>query len=237
MELLFIDESGDQKFKEYFGICVARINSAHYKTAKYGFQKILRESGWNETIEFKGNHLFSATKGDPNVSIEQRIDIAGQILDLNKSTVNARMRFHYFSRRDCKDFKTEYLKRIPQLIERALPTASKGRGKDIVSISCDFRSDICSNEIQNTILSIISKKGYTLLEEVTTPKSGFQTVGILYADLISYLSSRIETILNDIELFEGISPESVNENGKIRKLRSSKELIQRVKHLDRYIIK
>src|SRR5687768_7818232 len=155
MQLLFVDESGDQKFKEYFGICVAAVNSAHYRTAKSGFHRILREAKWDETIEFKGSHLFSASKGDPAVSIERRVEMASNILNLNKSDSNARMRFHYSCRADCKDHKAEYLARLPALITRALPYTTKKNGKDLVALSCDGRTDISAAEIQLVALPAI----------------------------------------------------------------------------------
>ena len=182
MELIFVDESGDSKFKEYFGLCVAVVNHHHYKTVKSGFQNTLIGSNWDESIEFKGSHLFSAKKGDTSVPIDERIDIAAQILDLNSSDSNARMRFHYARRHDCDDTKQEYLATLPLLIQRALPTPKKGRGKDLVTISCDYRQDITASEIQEVALPTVTERGYTLVEEVTTPMSSFHTVGILYAD-------------------------------------------------------
>lgn len=236
MQFLFVDESGDAKFDGYFGLCVAAINSAHYKTAKAGFHAILRQHGWKESIEFKGSHLFSATKGDPHISIDQRIEIAGAVLDLNKSERNARMRFHYGSRTDCEEQKAAYLATLPKLICKALPKIHKKNGKDLVMVSCDERSDTSAAEIQAVILPAIASRGYTLIEEVTTARSSFHTVGILYADLVSYLSARIETISTDAELFDGVAPELLEQNGKVKKLRSSTDLISRVKRLDRHVL-
>ncbi len=236
MELVFVDESGDTKFKDYFGLCVAVVNVVHYKSLKEGFQSILRKSEWEESIEFKGSHLFSASKGDVKVPIERRIDIASRVLNLNKSTSNARMRFHYGRRHDCEDIKGDYLEYLPALIEKALPKPKKGKGKDVVAVSCDFRNDISAKEIQEVILPILNAKGYTLLEDVTTPHSNFETVGILYADIVSYLSARIDTISNDVELFENIPEDQLENNGKVKKLKSSQALIERVKKLDRYIV-
>jgi hypothetical protein len=84
--------------------------------------------------------------------------------------------------------------------------------------------------------TILTRGGYTLVEEVTTPLSGFETVGLLYADLVAYLSARIETISSDVELFEEIPPELFEHNAKVKKLKSSTELIGRIKKLDRHVI-
>ena len=109
MEFLYVDESGDSKFTSYFGLCVAAVNAVHYRTIKQEFQNLLRESAWDETIEFKGSHLFSASKGDTAVSIENRVTIAEQLLDLNAAEKNTRFRFHYAGRHDCSSHKDEYL--------------------------------------------------------------------------------------------------------------------------------
>ncbi len=67
--------------------------------------------------------------------------------------------------------------------------------------------------------------------------SNFNTVGLLYADIIGYLAARIDTISTDSELFEGITPEQYETNGKIKKLRSSVSLILKIKNIDKYEIK
>lgn len=235
MILVFVDETSDSKFEEYFGLCIATINSSHYKGIKQGFQKTLRESEWDESIEFKGSFLFSASKGDANVGVEDRIKIAHDIIDLNIAKRNARMCFHYLRHKALKkNHPNEYLKCLPLLLNKVLPKAKKGSGKDIISISCDYRNDVSKETIQNSVLPILEKKGYTLYEEVTMPNSNFHTVGILYADIVGYLTARIDTISNDIELFENIPQDQIQNNGKIKKLTSSKVLINKIKKLDKY---
>lgn len=235
MLLVFIDETSDSKFKDYFGLCVATINSFHYKIVKEDFQNVLRKSNWDETIEFKGSCLFSATRGDTKVGIPERIDIAHSILDLNIAKQNARMRFHYLQHKaNPKTHSEEYLGLLPKLLEKAIPTAEKGGGKDVISVSCDYRSDIDRAKVHEIVEPVASKKGFTLFEEVTMPSSNFNTVGILYADIVGYLAARIDTISNDVELFENIPPEQLLNHGKVKKLKSSVELIAKIKKLDKY---
>ena len=45
-----------KKYPEYFGLCIATINSAHYRGVKSAFQQILIDNGWNPEIEFKGSY-------------------------------------------------------------------------------------------------------------------------------------------------------------------------------------
>ncbi len=67
--------------------------------------------------------------------------------------------------------------------------------------------------------------------------SNFNTVGILYADMIGYLVARIDTISNDLELFENIPRDQLANNGKVKKLKTSMQLINKIKQLDKYEIK
>lgn len=233
MILLFIDETGDKKQKEYFGLCCAVINAANYVLVKREFQNILLESGWDPKYEFKGSYIFSASKGDPDVSVEKRVKIAQGILELNTAKRNTRLSFHYFHT-DSKDHKKDYLSYLPSLIKRALPTVSHKKGKDIVSLQCDHRVDITPEEIHLSVAPILRETGYTLFENVQMPTSGFHTVGLLYADIVAYLRARYVTIGNDAELFENVPPEEWKNNGKIRKFVSSNILLNQIKKLNVY---
>jgi hypothetical protein len=122
------------------------------------------------------------------------------------------------------------------LLDKALPKAKSGGGKDLLAISCDYRSDISINDIQGAVLPIVEGKTYTLFEEVTMPNSNFHTVGILYSDIVGYLAARIDTISNDIDLFENIPLDQLENNGKVKKLESSQEMINKIKQLDKYRI-
>jgi hypothetical protein len=44
MKLVFLDETGDDKFKDFLGLSVAIVDAAHYATLKQGFQKALRQA-------------------------------------------------------------------------------------------------------------------------------------------------------------------------------------------------
>ena len=233
MLLAFVDETSDTKFKDYFGLCCATINCSHYRHIKDDFHRILIEGGWNPEIEFKGSYLFSALSGDTSVSIEKRIEITSSILALNTAKKNARMKFAYL-KKPSQNQKEAYLKYLPILLEKALPKAKKGGGKDILSLNCDQRDDVSRKEIYDVVNPIIHEKGYTLLEDIVISRSGFHTVGILYADIVAYLYAHVDTIANDSELFQNIPPEQWENNGKIKKLKSSTNLLGLIKKFDRY---
>lgn len=231
MELAFIDESGDSKFRDYFGLCMAVVNSSNYKTVKSGFHAVLRKYGWDESIEFKGAYLFSAKKGDPNLDINQRIDMASEILDLTSAEKNSRVKFYYYSKKDSGDHKETYLEVLPKVLKKGL-TKPKGKGKGdkpLVLLSCDDRDDISETEIRDVALSALNDRGLVLCEDVIQSKSNFHTVGILLADIVAYLAARIDTISNDVELFESLSEEDLKNNGKVKKLNTSTDLIDKVK--------
>src|SRR5580765_5188439 len=97
MQLAFIDESSDSKFKEYFGLCCAAINSHFYGPGKKEFQGILHQGGWDTSIEFKGHMLVSATQGDTSVSLDHRIQMASRIIALTAAKVNGRMTVRHAS--------------------------------------------------------------------------------------------------------------------------------------------
>jgi len=233
MLLVFFDETSDSKFKDYFGLSCVVINSAHYTQVKTEFHNILLKNGWNPEIEFKGSYLFSANSGDTDIDIERRILIAEGILDLNTSKKNARINFHYFKTRST-NHKDDYLEYAPQLLEKVLPKPKHKNGKDIVSIHCDKRSDISINELRSVFLPVIHKKKYTLYEDIHMVNSRFETVGILYADIVGYLIARVDTISTDAELFENIPPEEWENNGKIKKWKSSTKLLGKIKNLNLY---
>jgi hypothetical protein len=234
MLLSFVDETSDSKYPEYFGLCVATINSALYRGVKSAFQQILIDNGWNPEIEFKGSYLFSASKGPRDITVEKRVAIASSILNLTASEKNARMKFYYLKTK-ATDHKTTYLKFLPLLLKEALPTACKKSGKDLFALHCDQRHDIDEKTIREAVLKKVCDKGYTLYEDVVLVKSCFHTVGILYADIVGYLLGRIDAISMDSDLFDGISEEDFDSSGQLRKLKSSKELVNKVKTIKRYV--
>ncbi len=236
MELIFIDETSDSKFKDYFGICCAQVNHTKYRNIKSKFHKILLDGGWDPNIEFKGSYLFSAKKGCESISVDDRVSLAEEILKLNSSESYGRMRFSYV-RSSTDDFKKEYLGALPLLLDKVIKKPKKGQGKSLISINCDNRSDLCCDEVCNAIKPVIVRKGYTLVENVALVNSCFETVGILYADIMAYLLARIDVISNDHELFEGITPEMIKKSGKYKKLVSSKKLIGHIKNLDLYEVR
>lgn len=236
MILIFVDETSDSKLKNYFGLSCAVVKHNFYKKIKEGFQNTLIENGWNPSVEFKGSYLFSASRGCLDVSVETRVEITKKILELNVAQKNARMSFFYL-KKQTENEKLDYLRYLPALIDKVLSKPQMGQGKDLITIQCDYRQDISSTDIREVVEPVIRQKNYTLVEDIIQVTSNFNTVGIAYADIVGYLVARIDTITNDSELFENIPPELFESNGKIKKLRSSLELISLIKNLSLYQMK
>lgn len=238
MLCIFFDETSDDKFKDYFGISCAAVNHTYYGPIKAGFQKILLDAGWDPTIEFKGAYLFSASKGCTNIPVDKRVEMAEAVINLNIASKNARMKFAYF-RKSSQKPKDDYLKYTPALLQKMLKNYGKqsGQGKDLVSIYCDYRNDIPVEQLRDRLAPVVTANGFKLYEDIHYAHSNFHTVGILYADIVGYLMARIETIANDSELFESIPAEAFENNGKIKKMRTSLNLINKIKGLSLYEVK
>lgn len=230
MLLVFVDETSDTKFTDYLGLSIATVNSRFYPKIKEDALEILLDIGWDPEVEFKGSYLFSISSGCTDIEIEKRIDAANALLDLNVANKNRRMKFFYGELRST-DHRTSYISSLPSLLHKILPRPPKGAGKNLLILTCDHRDDIKQDELHDALYPAIVDRGYILFERVISSKSTFETVGLMYADLVGYLVGRIDTITNDDELFDGLTPEQFERNGKIRKLRSSQDLIGKIKQL------
>lgn len=146
------------------------------------------------------------------------------------------MKFAYLRKEKSTDQHRDYLRYLPQLIDKVLSRAQKGQGKNILALHCDYRNDICPNDMRDAVRGVIEKKGFVLLEDIQCSASNMHTVGILFADIVGYLSARIDTIKNDSDLFENIPPDEFEKNGKIRKYLRSVELIEIIKNFEGYKI-
>ena len=156
MILVFVDETSDSKFKEYLGLSCAVVKQNYYRQIKVGFQEILIKGGWDPSVEFKGSYLFSASKGCTEIPVEKRIEMAEKIIDLNIANKNARMKFAYF-KTTTENGKRDYLDYLPALLYKVLPKPDKSQGKDLISVFCDYRSDISAGEIRTSISPAIKQ--------------------------------------------------------------------------------
>ncbi|MDP4000409.1 MAG: DUF3800 domain-containing protein [bacterium] len=234
MKLIFIDETGDAKDKDYLAFCVAVVDSKYYPLLKNETSKILKTISWKSDVEFKGTYLFSIKRGCADVDVEKRIDAAGKLLDLNVGKSNARIIFGYGHMKSSN--RTEdYLSFVPSLITKVLPRAPRGgTAKNLAVVMHDELHGLNREKFNRAVTEAVMSKGYVLYEEVIEGRSSTSTVGLMFADLVAYLMSRVDVITKDAELFENLSAEQFKRNGKIRKLKSSTELLRKIKKLNVY---
>lgn len=233
MLLVFVDETGDRNDVAYLGFSILTINALFYPALKQEIHSILDGIEWNPCVEFKGSYLFSQSKGCSEVQVVKRVEAASKILALNIASANSRMQFHY-GRLSSSNHCDDYLENLPKLLKKVLPRPPKGAGKNLLAVVIDERSDIRSDKLQQVLVPSIAERGWVLLERISMVHSSRDTVGLMLADIVGYLSSRTDTISNDAELFEGLTPEQLESNGRLRKLRSSTELISKIRNFKRY---
>ena len=77
-------------------------------------------------------------------------------------------------------------------------------------------------KVQKLKEKLLTEKGYKLFENIVISRSNFETVGILYADLVGYLFGRIDNIAKDIDLFESLSAEQIEANQRLKKLKMAR---------------
>lgn len=234
MKLLFIDETSDSGNNNYLGVCAALIDATKYAEIKKEFLCALHEFGWDLGIEFKGSWLFSSSQGCKTVLINQRVELTKRIMSINSAASNSRIKFVYVYT-SIGSTKLDYLRLVGGAIEKALDTATTTRnGKNLLSICCDKRSDVLAENIEEIIEPILEKKKYVLIEGVNLMKSNTQTVGIVYADIVGYLKSRIDNIKVDSSLFENLDAEAAKKNTQLQKYLTSTEIIDSIKNMKVY---
>lgn len=230
MRLLFIDETGFNTKKDYLGFCLVSVDATKYPMLKAKTRKILKGIDWDEDVEFKGHFLFSKTKGCTEVEVDKRVEAAHKILELNSGS-NTRISFAYGVMKSTHQG-DDYLSALPGLIAKMLPRAQKGAGKNLIAVSCDERSDVNIDDLNKAITAAVNLRGYVMLERVMQVRSSFDTVGLMFADLVGYLMCRLDT--SDVERFQGLSPEELNGSSHFKKLKTSSELLDKIKKLEMY---
>lgn len=231
MKLLFFDETQDHNNKEYLGISCSYIDHIFYGKLKNVFFDLLAKYNWDKSIEFKGSSIFSSTKGDLKVTIENRINLVKDLLKENVANINSRVKFA-FVKAKTGNVKTDYLDIIPKMLYKFLPKAPKGAGKNIISVYYDHRPDLCEDEFYKNVIKCLTSKEYILLEGINSVNSKNEAVGIILSDIIGYFLGRIDNIKHDIDLFEDSSDH--RKDVKLKKLDASQDLIKIIKNIKYY---
>jgi hypothetical protein len=231
MKFLFIDETLDSANVHYLGVCGVLIDSSKYGEMKREYLSKIAKYGWDPSIEFKGTMIFSSSQGCPSVSVEKRIELVRDLVSMNTSTSNSRIKFCYAYTTSGSTTRS-YLDLVSTVTSKILePSITTKNGKDVVSICVDQRSDIKTSDLRSVIDPIIAKKKALLFEDVIQSKSSTYTMGIFFADIIGYLLARKDNLSVSCRILEEADPEVRRTNGQIRKLLASTEIVGMIKSI------
>ncbi|HET6272653.1 MAG TPA: DUF3800 domain-containing protein [Bacteroidota bacterium] len=231
MKLVFVDESSDAHNTDYLGVCAALIDSSKYGELKREYLSKITRFGWDKSIEFKGTMIFSQSQGCPSVTVEQRIELTKEIIAMNTSASNSRIRFCYASSTGGSTNES-YLRLVSVAVSSVLGTSTTTKGgKDVVSICFDQRSDVNATGLRMRIEPILQRKRLILFEDVILSRSGTETIGLCYADIVAYLMSRKDNIEVNHGRIEDLDPVATRTNGQMRKLLASTEIVGMIRSI------
>lgn len=187
MKLIFIDEIElHDKNPNFFGIGIFMVDQFFYQPICCEFNKYFEHCGWDKEIEFKGRYLFSK-KGDDCINIDKRIELVNNMANITVAKKNSRCRFTFFY-----NFKKKTKSNYLDLVKRGLSALSKitkSGGKNLVSIYYDETELVTIKELNKITKPTLLKRGLFQVELPCRIKSCNDTVGIIYADVLSYLKS------------------------------------------------
>lgn len=193
MKLLFFDEFKHKK-TDYmiYGLSGVFIDNSSYGRLKNGFASKLKKLGWDASIEFKGRHSFSSTKGDQAISIEERLQFVEELFTLSSSSGGsyaAATVYYSIERFSLETSESEMYCSILNKIVKHLPKASKGankNGKNNIIVFVDRNDAIKMSDIYTSVSTGLSDRGYCQIEKVVSCDSSNDTPGIIFADLSAY---------------------------------------------------
>lgn len=187
MRLVFIDETENSTHVPgFYAVCAVSVDSTKYKLVRDAIDKALDDCGWCRDHEFKGAIVFSAKKGDPNITTEQRVDVAGSIVAATVSKANARVKCS-IAWTDTGGTADQHVSLVEEAVIRCLPVAGKAAGKDIVVVFADNKDGIKRSALSAAVKKAVSSRGYTLVEDVVVVTSSCDVPGVLLADVLAYL--------------------------------------------------
>lgn len=190
MKFIFIDETGNKKKKpDFYGVCGVCIDETHYPGFAREITKCFNDAGWKTNIEFKGSHLFSASKGDSNVNVDTRIDMVDKIIALNIAKKNAKLKA-VFAWNEARDIADNHLFLVRQVLCTLLPSINKKKKKKPCLVLADRNDKIPQQELWETVNATLADRNYCLVEDVHIFNDWRPShIGLCLCDLIGYLAS------------------------------------------------
>jgi hypothetical protein len=187
VRIVFIDETENSTHVPgFYAVCAVSVDATKYKLVREAIEKALDDCGWCRDHEFKGAIVFSAKKGDPNVTTEQRVDAANSIVAATVSKANARVKCA-IAWTDAGAAADKHVVLVEEAVARCLPPAGREAGKDVVVVFADNKDGIKTGELSAAIKKAVESRGYTLVEDVVVVTSSCDVPGVLLADVLAYL--------------------------------------------------
>lgn len=189
MKLVFIDETGGVKVPDFYGVCAVAIDTSHYASIATDFIGRIQKTGWQEGLEFKGSFLFSSSKGDVTIAIEERIELVRDLIRLNVAQKNAKVKAAFAWNRGGDDA-VNHLRLLRRALTKLLSKAkSKAQGKHLCVVFADENERVDYQDLRHEVRSVIDQRGQQLVEDVVEVRSSYYHVGVCYADLVAYLAA------------------------------------------------
>lgn len=225
MYYLFVDEiKENRKDYEFYGLSAVLINNTSYQRFKTGFYKALSQIGWNQTMEIKGRYCFSRTKGDTDVSVEDRLVFVEELFELSQSGSGkyASAKCYYALDIFIKGQNEEvmYSDLLSRIVNK-LPKNSKSNknGNNNVLIFLDNNDAVNVSNVSKVVKPLLEKRNLFMVERVHSVDSGNDTPGIIFADHLAYFISNYfklskfnkNTVDRVKELFNKVSNNKLNE--------------------------
>jgi hypothetical protein len=233
MRLYFIDEVKNQRNNQYFGVCCVHMEHGYYQSIHEKMIKIFERAEWNlDQYEFKGSYMFSSSRGDPQVSVEKRIEMVEQILDLDIAKKNSKLKIE-FCFNASGDSEDNYLGLLTECFKK-LPSPHNGLGKRLCGVFVDHHDGYDPQKIRDRVIyPAITRKEWILLEDVhVIGQWNKQQMGMTLCDILAYLSSWISLFPDPSTASEEImNEENISEHDR-RKYQRVIELLALVKKLN-----
>jgi len=224
MKFIFLDETQNKRKRDFYGICGISIDARFYPSIAREVKQLFNNVGWNLRFEFKGRFLFSSKKGDPNVTIDKRIELANQMINLNVAKKNARLNA-IFVWNEASDTTENHLYLTKCALKELLSSNNK-----LYIIFADRNDKIKHQDLWKAAYDIIVNKSCCLVEDVVIIKEWKPTqVGLCLCDLIAYLASWSCLTQSPVEAQQSLFEEESISSFDVDKAETVKTIFQNIK--------
>lgn len=190
MKIIFIDETENSThLPGFYAVCGIAVDATKYKTVRMEIDKALDGCSWNRDHEFKGACMFSPTKGDPAVTVDQRIDASSRMVSATMSKANARTS-PVVAWTDAGSNVESHLSLVKTAIAGCLKQkpSGKNKGKDLCLVFLDKKMSVPYKMLSTTVRDAVQSRGYYMGEDIVLVDSSCSWPGVLLADILAYMA-------------------------------------------------